>query len=124
MHADTTLPAWNSLAALDDDSVPLLATALLIARDEYPTLDAVLYHGIVQDHVRNLHDEINSLDSSALKMQTINRHLFDEAGYAGNHDAYYDPRNSYLNEVLERRLGNPISLAIVQMEVARRLAGC
>ncbi|WP_219721538.1 transglutaminase-like domain-containing protein, partial [Clostridioides difficile] len=40
---------------------------------------------------------------------------------AGNHDAYYDPRNSYLNEVFERRLGNPISLAMVQMEVARRL---
>ena len=54
-------------------------------------------------------------------MQAINRHLFEELGYAGNHDEYYDPRNSYLNEVFERRLGNPISLAMVQMEVARRL---
>ena len=54
-------------------------------------------------------------------MQAINRHLFEELGYAGNHDEYYDPRNSYLNEVFERRLGNPISLAMVQIEVARRL---
>src|SRR5690606_39728457 len=42
-------------------------------------------------------------------------------GYTGNHDEYYDPRNSYLNEVFDRRLGNPISLAMVQMEVTRRL---
>jgi regulator of sirC expression with transglutaminase-like and TPR domain len=54
-------------------------------------------------------------------MAAINRHLFEELGYCGNHAEYYDPRNSYLNEVFERRLGNPISLAVVQMEVARRL---
>ena len=121
MHADTTLPDWNSLAGLDDNNVPLLATALLIARDEYPSLDAGLYDGMVQGHVQELRDEIDSIATCTLKMQAINRHLFDEAGFAGNHDAYYDPRNSYLNEVLERRLGNPISLAMVQMEVARRL---
>ena len=55
----------------------------------------------------------------ALKMRAINRYLFEEVGYAGNHDEYYDPRNSYLNEVFERRLGNPVSLALVQMAVAR-----
>jgi regulator of sirC expression with transglutaminase-like and TPR domain len=54
-------------------------------------------------------------------MAAINRHLFEELGYAGDHDEYYDPRNSYINEVFERRLGNPISLAVVQIEVARRL---
>jgi regulator of sirC expression with transglutaminase-like and TPR domain len=54
-------------------------------------------------------------------MAAINRHLFDELGYSGDHQEYYDPRNSYLNQVFERRLGNPISLALVQMEVARRL---
>ena len=54
-------------------------------------------------------------------MQAINRHLFEELGYAATTTQYYDPRNSYLNEVFERRLGNPISLAMVQIEVARRL---
>lgn len=121
MPVDTTLPDWNSLAGLDDNKVPLLAAALLIARDEYPSLDAALYDRIVQDHVHELRGEIDSLASRPLKMQAINRYLFDVAGFAGNHDAYYDPRNSYLNEVLERQLGNPISLAMVQMEVARRL---
>ena len=64
---------------------------------------------------------MESIDNSPLKMAAINRHLFDELGYSGDHDEYYDPRNSYLNQVFERRLGNPISLALVQMEVARRL---
>ncbi len=121
MHAGTTLPDWNSLAGLDDNNVPLLATALLIARDEYPSLNAALYDSMVQAHVQELRDEIESIATCTLKMQAINRHLFDEAGFAGDHGAYYDPRNSYLNEVLERQLGNPISLAMVQMEVARRL---
>ena len=116
-----TLPDWSSLAAQADESVPLLETALLIARDEYPGLDADLYDTLAQSHAEHLRPEIEAIDAWPLKMAAINRHLFDELGYTGNHDEYYDPRNSYLNEVFERRLGNPISLAMVQMEVARRL---
>lgn len=121
MRAGFTLPDWNSLAGLEDDTLPLLGTALLIARDEYPRLDADLYDTLLQSHAEHLRGEIEAIDPWPLKMQAINRHLFEELGYAGNHDEYYDPRNSYLNEVFERRLGNPISLAMVQMEVARRL---
>jgi regulator of sirC expression with transglutaminase-like and TPR domain len=121
MREPFTLPNWNSLANLDDDALPLLSTALLIARDEYPQLDADLYDSLIQSHVEHLRLEVNTIDVWPLKMAAINRHLFDELGYSGNHDEYYDPRNSYLNEVFERRLGNPISLAMVQMEVARRL---
>ncbi len=116
-----TLPEWNALASQADDTVPLLETALLIARDEYPDLDADLYDTLVQSHAEHLRHEIASIEPWPLKMAAINRHLFDELGYTGNHDEYYDPRNSYLNQVFERRLGNPVSLAMVQMEVARRL---
>jgi regulator of sirC expression with transglutaminase-like and TPR domain len=121
MRAGFALPDWNSLAGLDDDTLPLLATALLIARDEYPQLDAEQYDARLQDHAEHLRDEIEAIEAWPLKMQAINRHLFEEVGYSGNHDEYYDPRNSYLNQVFDRRLGNPISLAMVQMEVARRL---
>jgi regulator of sirC expression with transglutaminase-like and TPR domain len=121
MRAGLTLPDWNSLANLDDDTLPLLATALLIARDEYPQLDADLYDTMLQGHAEHLGGEIEAIGPWPLTMQAINRHLFEEIGYSGNHNEYYDPRNSYLNEVFERRLGNPISLAMVQMEVARRL---
>ncbi|GAB3062955.1 SirB1 family protein [Stenotrophomonas tumulicola] len=116
-----TLPDWESLAELDDESLPLLPTALLIARDEYPALDPGVYDATVQAHVEHLRAEVDTIPSAPLKMAAINRHLFDELGYSGDHDEYYDPRNSYLNQVFERRLGNPISLALVQMEVARRL---
>lgn len=116
-----SLPEWNSLASLDDDNLPLLSTALLIARDEYPALDADLYDTLLQEHAESLRHEIDAIDAWPVKMAAINRHLFEELGYTGDSDEYYDPRNSYLNQVFERRRGNPISLALVQMEVARRL---
>jgi regulator of sirC expression with transglutaminase-like and TPR domain len=121
MRAGFDLPDWNSLAGQEDDTLPLLGTALLIARDEYPRLDADFYDALLQGHAEEMRSEIEAIEPLPLKMQAINRHLFEELGYAGNHDEYYDPRNSYINEVFERRLGNPISLAMVQMEVARRL---
>jgi len=117
----TPLPDWNVLAALDDESLPLLPALLLIARDEYPALDPAPYEALVQAHADHLREEVAAIGQQPLKMAAINRHLFEEVGYSGNHDEYYDPRNSYLNQVLDRRLGNPISLAMVQMEVARRL---
>lgn len=116
-----TLPDWNALAVLADDTVPLLETSLLIARDEYPRLDPDLYDTLAQSYAEHLRHEIDSIDAWPLKMAAINHHLFEELGYTGNHDEYYDPRNSYMNQVFERRLGNPVSLAMVQMEVARRL---
>ncbi|MDG6348631.1 SirB1 family protein [Luteimonas sp. 8-5] len=121
MSQGIELPDWNSLAGRDDDTLPLLGTALLIASDEYPALDPGQYDAMAQSHADGLRDEVAAIDSLPLKMQAINQRLFDEIGYTGNHDEYYDPRNSYLNEVFDRRLGNPISLAMVQMEVTRRL---
>ena len=115
------LPDWNALAGLDDDGLPLLGTALLIARDEYPDLEPAAYDALVQGYADELRDAVGAIDQWPLKMRAINHHLFDEVGFAGNQTEYYDPRNSYLNQVFERRLGNPISLAMVQMEVARRL---
>jgi len=121
MHSRFHLPDWNELSASDDRTLPLLGTALLIARDEYPTLDADLYDSMLQGHVEHVRAQVDSVEAWPQKMAAINRHLFDELGYAGDSEHYYDPRNSYLNEVFDRRLGNPISLALVQIEVARRL---
>jgi regulator of sirC expression with transglutaminase-like and TPR domain len=121
MNDAFTLPDWTALADLADEQVPLLASALLIAHDEYPDLDAAACDALIESHVASLRPEVERIESLPLQMLAINQRLFGELGYAGNHDAYYDPRNSYLNEVLTRRLGNPISLAVVQMEVAQRL---
>ena len=86
MRGSLTLPDWNALASLDDDGVPLLATALLIARDEYPQLDPDLYDTLIQAHSAHLRAEVEAIDGYPLKMQAINRHLFEELGYSGNHD--------------------------------------
>jgi regulator of sirC expression with transglutaminase-like and TPR domain len=119
--ATTDMPAWDALARMDDDALPLLGTALLIARDEYPELQAAHYNAMVQGYADALRPEVQAQDAAPARMAVINRYLFEELGFGGNNDAYSDPRNSYLNDVFDRKLGIPISLAVVQMEIARRL---
>lgn len=121
MERIDTLPDWSSLAHLADEDVPLLGTALLIASDEYPDLDPQAYAAWLDEVAAGLRDEIDAARDDADRLATINRRLYVELGFDGNHEDYYDPRNSYLNDVVDRRLGNPISLAVVQMALAQRL---
>ena len=115
------LPDWNTLAALGDDELPLLDTALLIARDEYPDLDPAGYTAQVDTYAEALRPQLEGDVDLPARLTAINRYLFDELGFAGNNNQYDDPRNSYLNEVVDRKLGIPISLAVIQIEVTRRL---
>jgi regulator of sirC expression with transglutaminase-like and TPR domain len=115
------LPDWNALARLGDDELPLLDTALLIARDEYPDLDAEGITAEVETYATALRPRLDGDVDLPSRLTAINRYLFDEVGFAGNVNQYDDPRNSYLNEVVGRKLGIPISLAVIQIEVTRRL---
>lgn len=115
------LPDWNTLATLGDDELPLLDTALLIARDEYPDLDAAGYAAQVDTYAAALRPQLEQDIDLPARLTAINRYLFEEIGFAGNNVQYDDPRNSYLNQVVDRKLGIPISLAVIQMEVTRRL---
>lgn len=115
------LPDWNALARLGDDELPLLDTALLIARDEYPDLDADGITAEVETYADALRPRLDGDVDLPSRLTAINRYLFDEVGFAGNVNQYDDPRNSYLNEVVDRKLGIPISLAVIQIEVTRRL---
>lgn len=115
------LPDWNTLATLGDDELPLLDTALLIARDEYPDLDAAGYAAQVDTYAAALRPQLEQDIDLPARLTAINRYLFEELGFAGNNVQYDDPRNSYMNEVVDRKLGIPISLAVIQMEVTRRL---
>jgi len=121
MKTPRTLPDWSELAALDDDALPLLDTALLIASDEYPRLDPGPYRQALDDYAKAVRNELGQQADATARLVALNRVLFEELGYAGNHDDYDDPGNSYLNVVLDRRLGIPLSLGMVQIEVARRL---
>jgi regulator of sirC expression with transglutaminase-like and TPR domain len=86
--------AWSDLAQLADDAIPLLDTALLIARDEYPDLDTEACREQMAAHVRAISASLPEDRTLAQSLQAINRHLFEESGFAGNHDDYFDPRNS------------------------------
>src|SRR5579859_4234886 len=99
----TELPAWDALARMDDDALPLLGTALLIARDEYPELQPAHYDELVQGYADALREEVLAQDAAPARMAVINRYLFEELGFGGNNDAYSDPRNSYLNDVFDRK---------------------
>ena len=121
MTAAHALPDWNTLATLGDDELPLLDTALLIARDEYPDLDAAGYTAQVETYAEALRPQLDRDIDLPARLTAINRYLFEEVGFAGNNVQYDDPRNSYLNQVVDRKLGIPISLAVIQIEVTRRL---
>jgi regulator of sirC expression with transglutaminase-like and TPR domain len=121
MKAPYLLPDWETLATYGDDELPLLDTALLIARDEYPELNPHDYIEQIHRFANDLQPHIeNDLDLPS-QLTAINKYLFEEQGFAGNHSHYNDPRNSYLNQVFDRKLGIPISLAVVQIELMRKL---
>ena len=113
--------AWQHLRSAKDEEIALFASALLIAKDEYPDLSDDAYESQLHQYAIRLRKVVDAGDAPATQLRTLNSFLFEELGFSGNDQDYYDPRNSYLNDVIDRRLGNPISLAVVQMELARRL---
>jgi regulator of sirC expression with transglutaminase-like and TPR domain len=116
-------------ALVDASNAPgtaLAPAALVIARVECPRLDAEPYiarldaMGDAARRVVERHAESSGDKSAQSGVKALNEYLFDEMQFTGNRDQYEDPRNSCLNEVLERRTGIPLTLSIVYMEVARR----
>lgn len=112
--------AWDFLSKAPDEDIPLVWAALVIARDEYPDLDLSEYEQVAVDYGRRARQLI--ADDDPLKaVRGLNDYVFDELGFSGNQADYYDPRNSYLNEVIDRKLGIPISLGVIQLDIAQRL---
>ena len=116
------LDAFSALVnpEIEDDQVDLLRAALVIAQTEYPELEIETYVTRVDDLARHVALEVPDVNSQR-SVVALNHVLFSQAGLRGNRDDYYDPRNSFLNDVLDRGLGIPITLSLVYMEVARRV---
>jgi len=108
-------------AQIEDGDVDLIRAALTIARTEYPDLDSDLYVARIDELARRAEQRITEVGDAAETIAALNQVLFQEAGLRGNRQDYYDPRNSFLNDVLERGFGIPITLALIYMEVGRRL---
>ena len=121
LQSRTAQVAGDLQSAMNAGGEELATAALTIARVEYPSLN-------IQGHL----DELARMGREASEriarggaerldaIKVLNEYLYDEQGFVGNRDRYDDPRNSFLNEVLERRTGIPITLAVVYLEVARR----
>jgi regulator of sirC expression with transglutaminase-like and TPR domain len=105
----------------DDSRIDLARACLMIAQDAYPGLDVERYLGEVERMAMRLRTRMPQSNAAEEKVGALNQFLFDDLGYWGNTDDYYDPRNSYLNDVIDRKTGTPISLSIVYMELGRRI---
>ena len=118
-----SLPLTRFSRILDEqgDRVDLAEAALLIAAREYPQLNIAYYLKRLDALAARARSSLPGGAGDLEIVAVLNRVLFEEEGFAGNAEEYYDPRNSYLNEVIERRLGIPISLSILYLAVGRRL---
>jgi regulator of sirC expression with transglutaminase-like and TPR domain len=104
-----------------DEYINLAAAALLIARGEYPDLDPEQYLDRLDVLAGQCLARLGAARSPADVVPVLNDYLFGELGFRGDLATFNDPRNSYLNEVLDRRLGIPITLSVLYIEVGSRL---
>ena len=114
--------SFSELAALDEEAFPLDRAALVLATEEYPEIEIPAYLRKLDKYAAGA-EVLIGVDRSPVNMiEGLNEILFVQEGLRGNTEDYYDPRNSFLNEVLDRKLGIPISLSVIYMEVARRIS--
>ena len=122
---DVVKPLADQIAdAADRPGPDLAAPAFLIARIEYPRLDPAPY----LDRLEQMGDAAFHFVAKdpghdaplGARIDAVNRYLFGELGFTGNREQFDDPRNSCLNEVMDRKKGIPITLALIYIEVARR----
>jgi len=104
-----------------DEGIDLARAALEIARDDYPDLNVSAYLRRIDQLATHVTERLGSDKTVYHSIAALNSVMFQERGFRGNRDDYYDPKNSFLNEVIERRMGIPISLSVLYMEVAQRI---
>ena len=121
MLNNPNIDAFEKLLTLPDQDINLAEAALMIARIEYPKLDIKDYLSKIQAMAEEINNRLPETANAAEVLQQLNHVLFIEKGFEGNSDSYYDPRNSFLNDVIERRLGIPISLSILYIELGHAL---
>jgi regulator of sirC expression with transglutaminase-like and TPR domain len=115
------LEAFAQLLARDDAKIDLAHGCLMIAQDAYPRLEVERYLGDIERMALRLRGRMPQAMGAEERVAVLNEFLFEELGYHGNSEEYYDPRNSYLNDVMDRKVGIPISLSVLYMALGRRV---
>jgi regulator of sirC expression with transglutaminase-like and TPR domain len=116
----TALDYFASLVA-DDASLPLLETAVAVAQHDYPRLDVQATLAEIDTLAARLARRLAADAAPMQRLRLLNRFFFQELGFSGNVNDYYDPRNSYVHCVLESRRGIPITLALLYVELATQV---
>lgn len=104
-----------------DSQIDLGKAALYIAQEQDADCEPQEYLNAFETMAAAVQERLPKQQYPLRVIQTLNQYLFQELGFMGNHENYYDPINSYLNQVIERRKGIPITLSIVYLEVAKRI---
>jgi regulator of sirC expression with transglutaminase-like and TPR domain len=115
------LGPFAELLGRDDGRIDLARACLMIAQDAYPQLEVERYLGEIERMALRLRARLPQEEGPEERIVALNQFLFEDLGYWGNAEDYYDPRNSYLNEVIDRKTGIPLTLSILYMEVGRRI---
>lgn len=123
LRLDDLAEHFRQFAAMPSAWLDLEEGAFLIAESEYPTINRAHYQAVM-DHMASEFQrrvETEGIPQGRPLIERFNAYFFDELGFCGNQDHYHDPDNTYLNQVLDRRLGIPISLSAVYLLLAKRI---
>ncbi|MEO8218843.1 MAG: tetratricopeptide repeat protein [Acidobacteriota bacterium] len=121
VHPAMARERFRQLAMMRDEEVDLTEASLVIALEEYPGLQIEPYLERIHVWTSTVRERLGSSRDVERIVDEVNRLLFDEEGFHGEADDYYDPRNAFLNDVLDRHAGLPIALSIVYIELSRAL---
>ncbi len=119
--ANEPLQRFRDAVAPERVKIDLAEAALLCAQDTYPDLDIRSQLDTLEALAAKLRNRLPADFSVTHRLVALNNYLFTELGFAGNADSFYDPRNSFLNDVIERKTGIPITLSILYLEIGQRL---
>lgn len=109
------------LANHDVEKVPIEEIAFLVAREKHPSLDRTVYRERIDEFARRAAIRVANVQGGHQVAEALGRYLFEEEGFRGNSSDYYNPANSFLNDVMDQRRGIPITLSILYIAIGRRL---
>lgn len=121
MNREEARAGFNEIITRDERELEMDRAALLIAAEEYPQLDVELYLAQLDSFAETARMRDDVFADPLIRIMRLGNLLFEELGFRGNTENYFDARNSFLNDVIDRRTGIPITLSVIMIEVARRI---
>lgn len=118
---ETADTRFMALCLQDEENIDLEKGALLLAQTQHPGINTAAYSALMDDYAGELRESLALGDMQKHLLERVNEFIFGKLGFTGNMENYYDPENSFLNSVLDRRTGNPVSLCVVYILLTRRL---